>query len=74
MFPGETILTGANGGHFGKNGVSQLQVMRSAAGYYLGTTKDGMPYSRESGYFTAEEQAEHALEEWNKGNYINRRL
>ena len=74
MFPGETIMSGANGGHFEKNGVSQLQVMRSAAGYYLGTSQNGMPFSRESGYFTNEEQAEHALDEWNKGNYINIRM
>ena len=76
VMKGETIMTGANGGHFGTNGYSQLMVRHSPAGYYLGTTltdSDGWtePGSRESGYFTTEEEAEHALTEWNKGNYIN---
>ena len=76
VFPGETIMHGANGGHFGTNGYSQLQVKHSAAGYYLGTThtdSDGFtePGTRESGYFITEEEAEHALEQWLKANYIN---
>ena len=69
-------MTGANGGHFGTNGYSQLQVMYSAAGYWLGTIYtdsdgDTQPGTRESGYFMNEEQAEHALEQWSKANYIN---
>lgn len=42
-------------------GVSELAVLKSAAGYYVGRTLDGMPYSRESGYFGTAEKAEEAL-------------
>ena len=42
-------------------GVSELSVLKSAAGYYVGRTLDGMPYSRESGYFNTEKKAEEAL-------------
>ena len=39
-----------------------LQVLRSAAGYYIGTYDDG-PVSRESvEYFPTDEAARHALE------------
>lgn len=47
--------------------VSDLQVMRSAAGYYIGRSYwdeefgfEG-PYSRESGYFASEEEAQTEL-------------
>lgn len=49
--------------------ISPLKVMKSAAGYYLGTsyTSSQMPwpapYSRESGYFATEEEAKAALSE-----------
>jgi len=68
---GETIMTGANGGHFGTNGYSELKICKSAAGYYLGTTYQGMPGSRESGYFASKEEAENALKQWKRGKYIN---
>lgn len=42
-------------------GVSELAVLKSAAGYYIGRTLDGMPYSRESGYFRTESKAKEAL-------------
>lgn len=42
-------------------GVSELSVLKSAAGYYIGRTLDGMPYSRESGYFGTSEKAHEAL-------------
>lgn len=38
-------------------GVSELSVLKSAAGYYVGRTLDGMPYSRESGYFNTEKKS-----------------
>ena len=39
-----------------------LQVMKSAAGYYLGTAEDGFPYSRESAeYWRTAEEAGEAL-------------
>ena len=42
--------------------ISELKVMRSNAGYYLGHSQDGMPYSRESGYFPTEELAKAFLD------------
>jgi hypothetical protein len=45
---------------------SELKVMRSAAGYYVGTTctTDGFeePGSRDSGYFPTKEQAQKYLD------------
>lgn len=68
MMPGETIMSGANGGKFGTGRVSELQVMFSGGGYYLGTeTTDSEPYSRETGYFRSVSEAEAALEDWKQG-------
>lgn len=44
-----------------------LEILQSAAGYYLGhLDTDGSPYSRETGYFRTWEEAEaaHASGEW----------
>jgi hypothetical protein len=39
-----------------------LEVLQSAAGFYLGTQQDGMPYSRESAeYWRTSAEAERAL-------------
>lgn len=39
-----------------------LKVMRSNAGFYLGTNEGGMPFSRESAeYFESQSAAEEAL-------------
>lgn len=43
---------------------SELQVLRSAAGYYIGRTQEGMPYSRESMYFKTKEEAEIRLKDF----------
>jgi hypothetical protein len=59
MFPGETILSGAT-----TDGVSDFQVMSTPAGYYIGTSEMGMPYSRESGYYQTPEQAQATLADW----------
>ena len=67
MFPGETILSGCNGGEFGTNGYSKLEVLKSAAGYYLGTTRNNFPATRETEYFFLEKDAEDALSQWQKG-------
>lgn len=54
--------------------VSELKVLESAAGFYIGTTYTSShmpwaaPYSRESGYFPTAEEAGQALEEM-KGPY-----
>ncbi len=43
-----------------------VQVMASAAGFYLGTTDFGIPFSRESNeYWTSEEDAKNALQSGN---------
>lgn len=86
---GETITLGANNGVFGTNGYSELQVLSSAAGFYLGTTfthpayPEGTedyymshmiePGSRETFYFETRTSAEAALVQWNKGNKVNAR-
>jgi hypothetical protein len=41
--------------------ISELKVLKSAAGYYIGRTQDGMPYSRKSMYFKTREEAEELL-------------
>jgi len=38
------------------------QVMRSAAGWYIGTACDCGPYSRESGYYNLVSDADFALQ------------
>jgi hypothetical protein len=42
------------------NNISELKVLKSAAGYYIGHTENGMPYSRESDYFRDRIDAEKA--------------
>lgn len=48
--------------------ISELKVMKSAAGYYIGRScvEDGLPfeqpYSRESGYYPTKEAAEGDLD------------
>jgi len=42
-------------------GTLELQVLRSAAGYYIGTACNCGPYSRESGYFRTHEDAVKVL-------------
>jgi len=73
VMPGETIMTGANKGEFGKRGYSELKVMESSAGYYLGTdyTMDAYPSpgSRETHYFNLISEAESALEDWKQGKH-----
>jgi len=49
-----------------KEWISQLKVLKSNAGYYIGRMcqdEDGcmQPYSRESGYYRTREEAEHDL-------------
>jgi hypothetical protein len=41
--------------------VSEIKVLRSAAGYYLGTTLEGQPYSRVTSYFETREEAAQEL-------------
>ena len=41
--------------------ISELQVLRSAAGYYIGRTDNGMPYTRQSDYFKTSKEAQKHL-------------
>jgi len=59
MFPGETILSGAD-----TDGASEFKVMATPAGWYIGTSFEGMPNTRESIYFGTSEQAEGILADW----------
>jgi hypothetical protein len=59
MLP-ETILGGANP-YCDVCGLLRFRVLRSAAGYYIGTQCGCGPYSRESGYYSNEEEALDAL-------------
>ena len=59
--PGETIATGAPKVCPDCGVRLVLEVLRSAAGYYVGTRCHCGPYSRESGYYPNEEVAEAAL-------------
>lgn len=60
VLSGETIQTGADDTCCGVT--LQLQVLRSNAGYYVGTQcNECGPYSRESGYYETREAADKAL-------------
>lgn len=56
VLQGETVMRGA------KHPGTELEVLMSAAGYYIGyPDKDGAPYSRESDYYRTFESAKAAL-------------
>jgi hypothetical protein len=56
MIPGETVASGA------PDPGTPLTVLSTPAGYYIGyLTEDGFPYSRESGYYATEEEAQEAM-------------
>lgn len=61
MLYGETIATGASAVCCGVE--MELRVLRSAAGYYIGTrcNECGSPNSRDSGYYSKQEDATKAL-------------
>ena len=65
------MIVGVDGGNFGGSGLQPqycnrrlpLQVLKSAAGYYIGTADKDGPFTRESiQYFRKAEVAEKALE------------
>ena len=61
MLPGETIASGAPT-QCSTCGVRlKLEVLRSAAGYYVGTQCNCGPYSRETGYYKTRDEAEKVL-------------
>jgi hypothetical protein len=61
MLKGETLRSGAPKRCSGCGVVPELQVCKSAAGYYIGTYCECGPYSRESCYYGSEEDAEEEL-------------
>lgn len=68
MLRGETVLTGARR-HCSACGVTMdFEVLRSAAGYYIGTRCDCGPNSRETSYFPTYELAAALLK---SGNWLN---
>lgn len=71
MLPGETILSGASPVCCGVR--LPFKVLRSAAGYYIGTFCDACgPYSRETGYYPTREDAQRELDNgpaWRDSSY-----
>lgn len=45
----------------GDNAPSNLMVLQSASGFYIGRTFDGMPYERVGGYYRTAQDAQAAL-------------
>lgn len=43
------------------NAPSDLMILQSNAGFYIGRTFDGMPYERVSGYYRTEQEAQASL-------------
>jgi hypothetical protein len=60
--PGETIATGASDTCPDCGKKLELEVLQSAAGYYIGTECCCGPYSRESGYYKTCKIAQTALD------------
>lgn len=69
MLDGETIATGAPKVCPDCKTKVKVQVLSSNAGYYIGTSCDCGPYSRESGYYKTREQAQKALDKGDYGRY-----
>ena len=68
MLPGETIASGAPSACPDCAAQLQLEVLQSAAGFYIGTRCNCGPYSRESGYFKSRDLASATL----LGNHFGR--
>jgi hypothetical protein len=67
---GETLRTGAPA-TCGDCGVTPaLEILRSPAGYYIGTECACGPYTRETGYYKLEKDATLALDDWKAHNYV----
>jgi len=66
VLPKETIARGADATCSDCGVTPTLGVYSSQAGFYIGTYCDCGPYSRESGYYKTQEEAEAALK---KGDF-----
>jgi hypothetical protein len=65
MLKGETIASGAPSKCRDCGVVLKLEVLRSNAGYYIGTQCECGPYSRESYYYKDHNEADNALKNEN---------
>lgn len=61
MLPGETIASGAPNTCADCFKDMENELLRSAAGFYIGTICNCGPYSRESGYYRTEKEAQRSL-------------
>lgn len=62
MLPGEPIASGAPSVCPDCAVQLQLEVLQSAAGFYIGTRCECGPYSRQSGYFKSRDLASASLQ------------
>ena len=62
MLPGETIASGASSTCPDCGMKLELKVLSSGGGYYIGTECCCGPYSRESGYYRTQEDAQNDLD------------
>lgn len=62
MIPGENITTGAPAKCDECGETPPMRVLRSMAGYYIGTACSCGPYSRESEYYKTKEAAQKDLD------------
>lgn len=67
MLSGETIASGASNIRPECDVMLIPKVLRSGAGWYIGTMCDCGPYSRESGYYASRDLAELRLRDGNYG-------
>jgi hypothetical protein len=67
MLQGETVASGPPNTCVDCRTKLTNEVLRSAAGYYIGTQCECGPYSRESGYYRTYEEAESVL---NSGSFF----
>ncbi len=73
MIPGETILTGASPTCEDCGETPPFAVLRSGAGFYIGTMCACGPYSRESGYYATASAAQAELDAWSSRGVVNGR-
>jgi hypothetical protein len=76
MMPGETVLSGAKS-HKEDPHISEFIVLRSAAGWYIGTIQTSdegwlEPNTRETDYFDSQEEAQRALEKYKNTGILSK--
>jgi hypothetical protein len=74
MLNAETLFSGAPGTCENCGIKLKLDVLKSNAGWYVGTECNCGPYSRESGYFKTKEEAIKTLDEFNRGDISKARI